>query len=233
MENGTQTSTWPAETVHRVSGMSNTLRRMTSSAMNTDRFAPMWPARRPNRNENGIPMNWTAAIAPIITVRGDGIRLDLRGVHLTGLDPAADPDLAAGTAIRIDAGTDVSVRGGTVRGTVALTEDGARIPLPEEEGGLGGDHVEEHGAAAPVAAVRGDQQLRPGILNPIAELLDTHAGEVSRQLQGTRIGERQEDKAIIVFRFEDPDAGIRALGTDTTKGTRSVRCSRCTQRAVR
>jgi hypothetical protein len=35
-------------------------------------------------------------------------------------------------------------------------------------------------------------------LDPIAELLDTHAGEVSRQLQGTKIGERQDDKAIIV-----------------------------------
>ncbi len=39
---------------------------------------------------------------------------------------------------------------------------------------------------------------QPSALNPIAEMLDTHAGEVSRQLQGTKIGERQEDKAIIV-----------------------------------
>jgi hypothetical protein len=34
--------------------------------------------------------------------------------------------------------------------------------------------------------------------NSITELLDTHAGEISRQLQGTGIGERQEDKAVIV-----------------------------------
>jgi hypothetical protein len=39
---------------------------------------------------------------------------------------------------------------------------------------------------------------QPSALTPIAELLDSHAGEVSRQLQGTKIGERQEDKAIIV-----------------------------------
>ncbi len=39
---------------------------------------------------------------------------------------------------------------------------------------------------------------QPSSLIPIAELLDTHAGEVSRQLQGTKIGERLEDKATIV-----------------------------------
>jgi hypothetical protein len=39
---------------------------------------------------------------------------------------------------------------------------------------------------------------QPTAIQPIAELLDTHAGEISRQLQGTGIGERQEDKAVIV-----------------------------------
>ncbi|HNY42874.1 MAG TPA: BREX system P-loop protein BrxC, partial [Bryobacteraceae bacterium] len=39
---------------------------------------------------------------------------------------------------------------------------------------------------------------QPSALTPIAEMLDTHAGEISRQLQGTKIGERIEDKAIIV-----------------------------------
>ena len=34
--------------------------------------------------------------------------------------------------------------------------------------------------------------------DPITEILDTHAGEISRQLQGTAIGDRQEDKAVIV-----------------------------------
>ena len=35
-------------------------------------------------------------------------------------------------------------------------------------------------------------------LGDITDLLDTHAGEISRELQGTKIGERMEDKAIIV-----------------------------------
>ena len=39
---------------------------------------------------------------------------------------------------------------------------------------------------------------QPATLGKIAELLDTHAGEVSRQLAGTKIGERMEDKAVIV-----------------------------------
>ncbi len=39
---------------------------------------------------------------------------------------------------------------------------------------------------------------QPAALGKIAELLDTHAGEVSRQLAGTKIGERMEDKAVIV-----------------------------------
>lgn len=39
---------------------------------------------------------------------------------------------------------------------------------------------------------------RTTAINCIAEMLDTHAGEISRQLQGTNIGERQEDKAVIV-----------------------------------
>lgn len=39
---------------------------------------------------------------------------------------------------------------------------------------------------------------QPTGIQPIADLLDTHAGEISRQLQGTGIGERQEDKAVIV-----------------------------------
>ena len=39
---------------------------------------------------------------------------------------------------------------------------------------------------------------QPTAVNCIVEMLETHAGEVSRQLQGTAIGERQEDKAFIV-----------------------------------
>jgi hypothetical protein len=39
---------------------------------------------------------------------------------------------------------------------------------------------------------------QPAALTSIAELFNTHAGEVSRQLQDTQIGARHEDKAIIV-----------------------------------
>ena len=35
-------------------------------------------------------------------------------------------------------------------------------------------------------------------MGDVKSLLDRHAGEVSRQLQGTKIGERIEDKGIIV-----------------------------------
>lgn len=52
----------------------------------------------------------------LIVVRGSNLTLDLTGVRLEGIDPAADPDLAAGTAVRIDGGTNVTVRGATIRG---------------------------------------------------------------------------------------------------------------------
>jgi len=39
---------------------------------------------------------------------------------------------------------------------------------------------------------------QPSSIAPISELLSAHAGEISRQLQGTKIGERLEDKAVIV-----------------------------------
>jgi hypothetical protein len=41
-------------------------------------------------------------------------------------------------------------------------------------------------------------QKKPTAVAGVRALLDKHAGEVSRQLQGTRIGERIEDRAIIV-----------------------------------
>ena len=51
-----------------------------------------------------------------ITIRGDNLTLDLRGVELQGMDPAADPGLAAGVAIRIEGGRNVRVLGGRIRG---------------------------------------------------------------------------------------------------------------------
>ena len=41
-------------------------------------------------------------------------------------------------------------------------------------------------------------QKKPSAITDVRKLLDTHAGEVSRQLQGTRIGETVEDRAVIV-----------------------------------
>ena len=38
---------------------------------------------------------------------------------------------------------------------------------------------------------------KPAALKTIRELLDTHSGEVSRQLQGTRIGESSEDRELL------------------------------------
>lgn len=52
----------------------------------------------------------------LITIRGDGITVDMRGVRLEGLAPEADPDLAQGIAIRVDGGRRVTVRGATIRG---------------------------------------------------------------------------------------------------------------------
>jgi len=41
-------------------------------------------------------------------------------------------------------------------------------------------------------------QKKPSAVDEVRKLLNTHGGEISRQLQGTRIAERQEDQAIIV-----------------------------------
>ena len=54
--------------------------------------------------------------AALIVVRGDGVTVDLTGVHLVGLSPKADPDRAAGVAIRVDGSTGVVIRNGSIRG---------------------------------------------------------------------------------------------------------------------
>lgn len=41
-------------------------------------------------------------------------------------------------------------------------------------------------------------QKKPTAVDEVRRLLHTHAGEISRQLQGTRIGECQEDQAVII-----------------------------------
>ncbi|HSG47107.1 MAG TPA: NosD domain-containing protein [Longimicrobiales bacterium] len=52
----------------------------------------------------------------LISIRGDGIEVDLSGVRLEGLPREADPDGARGVAIRVDGGRDVTLRGGEIRG---------------------------------------------------------------------------------------------------------------------
>lgn len=52
----------------------------------------------------------------LITVRGENITLDMRGVVLEGIAPAADPDQARGVAIRIEGGRNVRVVGARIRG---------------------------------------------------------------------------------------------------------------------
>jgi hypothetical protein len=51
-----------------------------------------------------------------MTIRGDGITVDLRGVELVGTSDRTRPDRFSGTGIAIDGGRQVTVRGGTVRG---------------------------------------------------------------------------------------------------------------------
>jgi parallel beta-helix repeat protein len=51
-----------------------------------------------------------------IVVRGSGIVLDLAGVELVGSDSAHAPNRFTGTAIRIDGGEDITVRGARIRG---------------------------------------------------------------------------------------------------------------------
>ena len=61
----------------------------------------------------------TAPASPdsaVITIRGSGISVDFRGVTLEGTPPSADPDKAAGVAIRVDGGRNVTIRNAHVRG---------------------------------------------------------------------------------------------------------------------
>ncbi len=63
----------------------------------------------------------------LITVRGEGIVVDMRGVTLRGTATTADPDQAQGVAIRIDGGSGIEVRGATIRGyRIAVLARGTR-----------------------------------------------------------------------------------------------------------
>ena len=51
-----------------------------------------------------------------ISIKGDNISIDLKGVTLEGSDPRADPDRLSGTGISIEGGSGVTVSNGTIRG---------------------------------------------------------------------------------------------------------------------
>jgi nitrous oxidase accessory protein NosD len=54
--------------------------------------------------------------APVLTIRGRDITVDLTGVQLVGSADATDPDRFAGLAILIDGGERVTVKGARIRG---------------------------------------------------------------------------------------------------------------------
>lgn len=63
----------------------------------------------------------------VITVRGDDVTVDFQGATLEGMDPEADPDLAAGVAIRVEGGRNVRIVNARVRGyRVGILIRGAR-----------------------------------------------------------------------------------------------------------
>jgi hypothetical protein len=62
---------------------------------------------------------WRASANPdsaLLTVRGRGITVDLRGVTFIGTPPDSAPDAAQGTALLVDGGARITVRGLTARG---------------------------------------------------------------------------------------------------------------------
>ena len=69
----------------------------------------------------------------LIIIKGDDITLDLNGATLLGTESGADPDRAAGVAIRVEGGSNITIKGGAIhgyrvnilaRGTKGLTIDG-------------------------------------------------------------------------------------------------------------
>ena len=53
---------------------------------------------------------------PAVTIRGSGIMVDMTGVTIEGGAPLADPDSYRGVGVAIDGGSNVTVRGGAIRG---------------------------------------------------------------------------------------------------------------------
>ena len=65
--------------------------------------------------------------APALVVKGSGITLDLTGVTIEGGDPFADPDGYTGVGLVIDGGSNVTVKGGAIRGYQVAVR-GAKTP---------------------------------------------------------------------------------------------------------
>ena len=52
----------------------------------------------------------------VVTIRGNNITVDFAGARLEGMDSHADPDLAAGVAVRVEGGTNVRILHAHIRG---------------------------------------------------------------------------------------------------------------------
>ncbi|MDE3052694.1 MAG: right-handed parallel beta-helix repeat-containing protein [Gemmatimonadota bacterium] len=52
----------------------------------------------------------------LVTIRGDDVTVDFAGARLEGADPHADPDQAAGVAVRVDGGRNVRIVNAHIRG---------------------------------------------------------------------------------------------------------------------
>jgi parallel beta-helix repeat protein len=63
----------------------------------------------------------------LVIIRGDNITLNLTGVSMLGAGEEDDPDKAAGLAILVDGGSNITIRGGRIRGyKVAIMARGTR-----------------------------------------------------------------------------------------------------------
>lgn len=88
------------------------------------------PAGRPIELRPGLVITRSVRVVPktyrlpapasldsaVITVKGDDVTVDFQGATLEGMDPEANPDHAAGTAIRVEGGRNVRILRARVRG---------------------------------------------------------------------------------------------------------------------
>jgi hypothetical protein len=72
----------------------------------------------------------------VLTVRGENITVDMRGVVLEGAAPGADPDAGEGIALRVEGGRNVRVEGRWQRGDVRLEQGSYVVRLAQPLGVL-------------------------------------------------------------------------------------------------